>query len=121
MIVFVQMQDVVGLIKNVKRGKICANQFRYAVNADIDYSIDIETVDLSSQGRYLFEQGNAAVLIYSRPIGVFIGSFHGFKTIEAGPILRKFTWFYDAASCIILVSDISVEVFGKKPVKYQVR
>jgi len=106
-----QVQYIVRLIKYIQRSKACINQFRNAFNANISYSIDFETVYLSSQRSNLLKQPNVAIRIINDLCRIFIGAVHVSKVVQFCLYLA----IPGSLMCFLtLLSDISAVIFGKK-------
>ena len=82
-IMLVQVQDVVRLVKYVYRGKPGADQGRYSADTNVGYSIDIQAVYLSGQWCHLLEQRNAAARIIGGPGGIILTSIHNSAAIRS--------------------------------------
>lgn len=106
----VQMQNIVRLIKYIKRGKVCAHQSRNTFNANISYSFNFKTVYLPGQRGNLLKQADVAVIIDGL-CRSFIGSAHISQVIQFCPV-RSIS--DNKISPLTLLSDISAGIFGKK-------
>jgi hypothetical protein len=106
------VQDIVCFIKYIQRSKPYANQIRNVFNANIGYSLNVETVYLPSQRSHLLKQGNAAARVVNSIFRTFIASVHNsLKMVQLCPI---HTASGNTTSSLVFVSDILVGAFGKK-------